>query len=500
MSKKMLFYVGLVMIIANMLYQEYWGLNTLIISIVFVIITAINRIYEPLENSSISWKWWFATLLFITNGLAVFLINTSLSNFVYFLSFLFYVGVHNEVKLSFPLGIVQSVQSSFSGLYHFFETLIERFQKKQTTKGSNKSFVRLLIYTVPLVIAIIFLKLYQNADPTFYEWTKFINLDWISWGFIIFYFLIFLACYGLFFFNVNKEISSLESNLENNISINYTDKVENYMGIGNEQKIALSLLITLNLMLLLYNIIDFRFIFIDLPNPEPTLRYSDLLHGGVNSLIASIVLVIFIITFIYRGQLNFQGSKLIRSLALIWLILNLLMVGTTVIKNYEYITHWGLTYKRIGVYVYLLLAASGLIFTFIKILRVKSIWFLIRNVSLTFFTCFTLIGLVNWDKLIVNYNLTQVESGHIDFYYLMSLGDETYPDLMYYYNDHKHEPEITNDPDLWHRLFEHFDSTRNYLRTKKQNTTWRSLNIREKELLERMNKFNLIYTPKYNRL
>jgi hypothetical protein len=249
-------------------------------------------------------------------------------------------------------------------------------------------------------------------------------------------------------------------------------------------------------MLLLYNFIYLKFILIDLPNPDPTLRYSELLHGGVNSLITSIVLVIFTITFIYRGQLNFQGSNTTRILAFIWLILNLTMVATTAVKNFEYISHWGLTYKRIGVYIYLLLAAVGLILTIVKIARIKSIWFLIRNTSLAFITCFSLMGLVNWDRHIVHFNLTELKTAQIDFDYLMNLGEDVYPDLMAYYSDHKTEEQVTSRKDLWFDLFESFDITRTHLQQKYAAVTWRSFNLREMRLLNRLEKFNLIYTPR----
>lgn len=492
MSKKMLFYSGLIFVIANLFYAEFWGLNALIASFAYVAFSAIMSHSNGKINLFKSPKWWFAALLFIGNGFAVFYTNTSLASGFYLVNFLLFAAIHNEIKISIPLGLAQSLQSFFAGFYYFIESISQLFEKNDG-KDRKKTLVKVLLYTIPLVIAIVFLKLYQSADETFYEYTKFINLDWISWNFIIFYIILFIAFFGLYFFKSNHGINHLEDNLKNNIDAGYSDKVEQYMGVKNEQKIAMSLLITLNLILVLYNFIDLRFIFIDLPNPDPTLRYAELLHGGVDSLIASIILVIIIITSIYRGQLNFQGSKLIRTLALIWLLQNIVMVATTVVKNYEYITHWGLTYKRIGVYIYLILAATGLIFTIIKILKVKSVWYLIRNTSLAFLTCFTLMGLINWDKIIVNYNLSQLPAEQIDFPYLMDLENEAYPALISYYKDNKKSPEITENRRLWHNLFVDFESTRKALQIKKNAGTWRSINIRETQILNEMERFNLVY-------
>lgn len=500
MSKKMFFYFALVFVTTNLFYNERWGLNTFIIAFLTIIVSLVSQRDTSLSKQPLTAKWWFAAFLFLLNGFAVFYTHSLLSSILYIFTFLYFSAVHNARQLSVPLGFAQSIQSFFGGFYHIVESAITHMQQKEK-KDTQSLFIRFLLFTVPVIIAIVFLKLYQSADQTFYEMTKFINLDWISWGFIGFYFVIFFSSYGLFFFTENAEINKLEANLKNGIATHYDDGIQKYLGIKNEQKIALSLLVTLNVMLLLYNFIDLKFILIDLPNPEPTLRYSALLHGGVNSLITSIILVIIIITFLYRGQLNFQGNKITRALALVWLSLNLLMVFTTAVKNAEYIAHWGLTYKRIGVYIYLLLATMGLLFTIIKIIRIKSIWFLIRNTSLAFLTCFTLMGLVNWDKLIVKHNLTHLAPSQIDFDYLLGIGWEAYPDLMHYYNTHKESPEITEERWFWHHLFESFDNTRKHLREKRSTVTWRSLNLREAQLLKRMENFKLVYNrSEYARL
>lgn len=492
MPKKMLFYAALVLIIANLTFEEYFGLNALLIAVLYVLVTAVVRAYESNSQFLKTGKWWLASLLYLGNGFAVFYMNTALSVWMYAVSFFFYVAVLHELKVSLPISILQIMQSFFSGFYQVFERFSSLFKKKE--KGNkNKSVVRFLIYTIPIIIGIIFLKLYQSADETFYEYTKFINLDWISWSFIIFYSILFITLFGLFYYLENKDITTFDASLKNDIPTTYEDKVASYMGIENEKRIAISLLITLNLMLILYNFIDLKFILIDLPNPSANLRYSDLLHGGVNSLITSIVLVIFILTFLYRGQLNFSDNKFVKSLAILWLLLNLLMIATTVVKNYEYIAHWGLTYKRIGVYIYLLLAALGLVLTIIKIVRIKSLWYLIRNNSIGFLICFSIVGFVNWDKMIVQFNLTELNADQIDFYYLLSLDQEAYLYLIEYYAYNKNQPEITEDRPFWHMIFERFDTTKRQLENKKYQSTWRSINIRERRLLAEMNQYKLIF-------
>jgi hypothetical protein len=108
-------------------------------------------------------------------------------------------------------------------------------------------------------------------------------------------------------------------------------------------------------------------------------------------------------------------------------------------------------------------------------------------------------GFVNWDKLIVKYNLTQLAPEQIDFDYLLSLDDEAYPHLIAYYAAHKTEPQITERRPFWHIIFERFTRTKKYLEIKKYASTWRSINIRETQLLAQMNRYNLIFTPRNSR-
>ena len=58
--------------------------------------------------------------------------------------------------------------------------------------------------------------------------------------------------------------------------------------------------------------------------------------------------------------------------AKIWIILNAVLIVSTIIKNSEYVSSFGLTYKRLGVYAFLILAIIGLVYTFLKIAKQKT--------------------------------------------------------------------------------------------------------------------------------
>lgn len=58
MPKKMLFYSALVLIIANHTFQEYFGLNPLIIAFSYVLLTALVKTDESDGLFLKSDKWW----------------------------------------------------------------------------------------------------------------------------------------------------------------------------------------------------------------------------------------------------------------------------------------------------------------------------------------------------------------------------------------------------------------------------------------------------------
>lgn len=493
MKLKNTIYLLLILVIANLTYQEYAGLNYFIISVLVsaLSLTAFSgTIYQKLRHP----QWWVAALLFMGNGFLIFYANTALPFLLYTLSLLYLIGVSANLYVSFPIAIVQAFQSQTTGFYYIFSDFINRIKgKKDASTSHKKASIKWLVYTLPIATALLFLKLYQTADVRFYELTKFINLDWISTAFIAFYILLIILLYGLYYIKPSERLATLDARLRNDIPFDYSDKTQRFFGIENERKIAISVLITLITLLFFYCFADIHFVTVDLLNSSGELDYSDLLHNGVYALIFSIVLVMLIVTFLFRGQLNFEKNKTLKWLVSTWLILNLLMITTTAIKNHVYISHFDLTYKRIGVYIYLFLCFSGIILTLIKILHIKSTWFLVQRLLLVFLMTFTVYSAINWDKTIVRHNLSNAPIEKIDFEYLISLGVNGYPELMAYYAENKTHPIIYNHPSVWRPLFSRYEYAQARIRREIESTTWRSISLSKTTLLHDLERFKLNY-------
>ncbi|MFH6995698.1 DUF4153 domain-containing protein [Flavobacterium sp. FlaQc-48] len=129
-------------------------------------------------------------------------------------------------------------------------------------------------------------------------------------------------------------------------------------------------------------------------------------HERVNSVIFSIVMAVGVIMFYFKGGFNFDKKAVwLKKLAKIWIVLNGLLIISAMLKNSEYISVFGLTYKRLGVYAFLILAIIGLVFVFIKITKQKTNAYLLNKMVWYFYGTVLLCSFVNWGNLVTNYNI-----------------------------------------------------------------------------------------------
>ena len=148
-------------------------------------------------------------------------------------------------------------------------------------------------------------------------------------------------------------------------------------------------------------------------------------------IILSILTASGLIMYLYRKNYSdIKHSNILKYLIIFWVFQNLIMLFSTVCRNQIYIQSFNLTYKRIGVYFWLALAALGLVITFYKVIKEKSNWYLIRSNFALWITVLNLSGCINWDLYITDYNLQNKPLTEVDFYYLFSLSDSNIPELI----------------------------------------------------------------------
>ena len=424
MKSTKLHYLLFIFAITLLIYDQSAGFNAVLISLISIIYLGYN------STQTKSTQWWLGASLWFISGISLFINHTYLGGVLYFFTGLHFMSINSSIKQSFPVSVFHAFISSAVGLTEYFK--FNRSNKKETDVQHNKKLLKsIIMYSVTILIVILFLKLYQLANPDFEKYTAFLNLKFLKFEFIILYFILSITLYGLFNFQSQPFINKFDEQTKNTIDKSYTDSVQKNLGIDSEQKMSILLITVLNILLIAFLLIDGHTLFFKV---DGGLTHSEYVHQGINTLVTSIVFVILIVSCVFRGGINFTANKNLKILTYLWLSLNLILTIFNAIKNYEYIHEWGMTHKRIGVYTYLILCIIGLAFTIYKVAYKKSMWFLIRRVSFTFVSVLVLYCTINWNTQIVKYNLNpnRFTSAKIDFYYNANLGPETYPIILEY--------------------------------------------------------------------
>ena len=424
-------YYVLIFVITLLTYEQYLGLNALFIPII------ISAFHYSQHKNNLSVAWKIAALLWVLSGLGIFLWHLDLGVPLFIISGLHYFSVSFHPKISIPNSLLQALISVFTGIGRFFVFKHTAIQITSLNEQSKRLIRQFLILTIPLIIFIVFLKLYQSANPQFAELTAFINLNFIELPFFMYFALLSILAFGFFFFKPSQKILFYDLQKNNIIHPEKYSSQESQEKTNFEWQIGLAVVSSLTVLLLAFIWVDYQTVF---SNSQSDLSHSQSVHQSINILIASIVLVIIIVLYLFRGGLNFQSPKYLNSITYFWLFLNALVIALILVKNSYYISEWGLTHKRIGVYIYSFLCIIGLSFTVFKILLKKSTSFLVEKTSLTFLIILVAYGLFNWNGFIAGYNLNEenLTSEKIDFQYISSLGPEVYPQIISYISTHPH--------------------------------------------------------------
>ena len=411
-------------------YQQSFGVNFLIFTISLIVLLLLRN-KEIFKNRS----WIAAAIGSLLSASCIAYYGNRLSVTANIISLCILSAFSCQPQTSVITSLLFSFYSiSASSVFVIIDTII-RIQNKKKTTENKPSSVKFLLYLLPIFIVIIFFFMYKASNPLFDNFTKKINLDFISAGWMFFTIGGFFLMYGFFYHKNIKAIAYKDAMASNSLfpeSTNETHTFMSFLSIDNEKLSGIILLGLLNLLLLTVNLLDINFLWFDGTLPKD-LSYSAFVHQGTGALITSIIIAILIILFYFRGALNFHsGNKSLKLLACLWIAQNAFMIISTAFRNNLYINEYSLTYKRIGVYVWLILVFIGLVTTFVKIIRTKSNWYLFRTNGWLFYFVLLFSCFINWDVLVTNFNISKAEQKHkpLDTYYLVSLSERNIPQLF----------------------------------------------------------------------
>jgi hypothetical protein len=427
--KKLITLIGAILF-STLFYKQSIGLNLLLFTILTITIVAISD-HQKLKKSVILFK----VIAYLITGITIFLFKSNLTIIANVIAFFTFIGSVSEHKSSIYVqwvnGIYTTIVSAFSLYYDTLNSEVENIKKEKI------NYVYWLkIIGIPFVAAIIFINLYRKGNPMFDELIlkidfSFINLHWVLFT-------------GLGYYLFNNITHPIQIEPLTNDDINTENSLEKSTlkeispkKLKSEKQLGVVLMALLNVLITFFLITDL--LHLSELHKMVASQLSTQVHTGVNALIISNVLAIIIILYFFRGNLNFfNKNNDLKNLTFVWIFLNLSVVLITSIKNIEYILSFGLTYKRIGVLFFLTVTSVGLITTFIKVSKIKNLWYLFRKNAQIAFVILIISSTINWDKIITYYNINNAEQ--MDLSYLINLSNNN----TFLLKDYAEKNEIGN--------------------------------------------------------
>jgi hypothetical protein len=419
------------LLFATLFYNMELGVNVSFFTLFLVTLTII--VHRKTFKGSLQKIFTLALIL-----LAVaFAIHHSIYTFlVLFFVSLFWLGSLSLPNISWVLAWPEQTFKSF------FQSQLQFSKRFNPSRKSTSGLIfrSILVGGIFVVIVLIFLSLYSSSNiifahvtQSFWSWlekvSQYINMQWL------------IMCFcGLLI--ANWTIHRMSNNnsspwLNKPIHIIKTRGPLEFTGLKSslrfEYRTGLYLFTILNVLLLLLNLADVWLVWFGFEWNGQLLK--EFVHDGTWNLILSIIISSGIMLFYFRAKINLmKHNKPLLVLAVIWISQNLFLAISLVIRNGLYISHYGLAYKRIGVYFFLIFVVLMLIGMLLKIQKKHTLLFFL-NRSIIVGLCILIVSAVpDWSKIITRYNFSHYKNSYLHLEFMAEMPDRCLPIMFEYRN------------------------------------------------------------------
>lgn len=378
-------------------YDQEPGLNFAILGIVYALLTLFKT---PERNRTRIFLILFVISILSSLAFAWFRDFPSLLAVVSSLLLLGYRSRNRKLKILFliPVFIINTITS----IFRFFN--FDEWLPKKNVSGVWQKTLAFII--IPLVFISLFFGIYSVGSDHFASIFRDYELDINVWQVLGLSVLGFFIAFNYWNYVVERFIYKKNHLLDEDFQD--TDKVQkatySFLDLEAERTSGVISFFCLNILLIFF-IVTYNYEQFYEASKTP-VQLSEETHERVNAVILSIIMAVLVIMFYFKSGFNFDPkAKLMKILARIWIILNAILVCSAALKNYEYIISYGFTYKRLGVFAFLLLSLIGLALTFIKIQKKKRNIFLFNTMIWYFYGTILACSYVNWGGIITSQNM-----------------------------------------------------------------------------------------------
>ena len=177
---------------------------------------------------------------------------------------------------------------------------------------------------------------------------------------------------------------------------------------GDGFAVSRATFISVNILFLLYNILDGHHLYLDGSLPEG-ISWTQYTHSGCAWLTGALLLSAVVIGIAFQGALNFHPrARLLRKLAFLWAAQNVILAASALVRIVMYVDFSGLTHLRVtGIYG-VALVISGLGLMVWKLAQRRSFLWLVRMDLRAFLVALTLLAITPLDVVCTQFNVSRV--------------------------------------------------------------------------------------------
>jgi len=389
-----------------LLYGESVGINLGILGVVYACLTLYRT---SARNRTRSFLVLFTTSILSSIAFAWYGDFPSFLAVVISLLLLSFTSKNRRTKPLLLIPIFMTNITTFICRFFSFDDWLPKINRS----GVWQKILAFIL--IPLLLISIFFGIYSAGSDHFDSILSDYEFDLNFWELICISAIGFFIAFNYWNFVVEKYIYTQNHVLDNNFQ--EKDKIQkptySFLDLYSERMSGVISLSSLNILLIFF-IITFNYEQFYEVTKTPN-RLSEETHERVGAVIGSIMMAILVIMFYFKSNFNFDPKAgLLKNLAKIWIILNAVLVFSAMAKNTEYVLHFGMTYKRLGVYAFLILSFIGLILTFIKIQKKKKNAYLFNTMAWYVYGTLLLMSYFNWGGMITSYNINRKD---FDVYY-----------------------------------------------------------------------------------
>ncbi|WP_303312546.1 DUF4173 domain-containing protein [Hymenobacter sp. BT730] len=447
LAQKLLLPVGAILF--DVLFWQERAALSLLLYTVFV----LGAVLTSTPRNAMVWRsgyFWVALLGTVFSAVMVGIYGSGAARLACVASLAIWLGYMNQPHLKLVMFAL------LTGLYNLFPAVERMGQLLRLPDNIGSGLGRLWYYgrllVLPLVALAIFHVLFAVANPRYSALSNqvwavlgdFLSLlfERLSVPHLLFFLLGLALTAGCLFIIPVHYLADQESRFgefvlrQRNRVASFAVRQPDFrtrtfrpLDLRKEYLMAVGLLALVNLLLFVVNAIDIHWIWFGF-HPAPGFDLTQFVHEGTYVLILSILVAMGIILWFFRRNLNFYqpGLQVLRVGATIWVLQNAVLAVSVALRNYYYIQHSGLAYKRIGVYGFLLLTMFGLATILLKIWQRRSAYALVRLNALAAYGLLLLLAGGNWEVWMVRFNL-QPRFQQVDYGFLLAMPDRVLPEL-----------------------------------------------------------------------